>query len=181
MKIYRSLSAIVTISITTILGYPSVADVKTNIIEAQNFRNSIGIHQCQQPSKIPLPDSYKQIEFKQNWCGTIPKELRKAAPAKGYIANDSEWSKLWKTYRSNEALPKIDFDRELILLYVHFDANSVEMIPAIGKGDLAVNVAFTEAGMADTPCTYMFVSIDRRGIKTIDGKPIVNKSERNAF
>jgi hypothetical protein len=176
MKFYRSLTALFTISIATVSVYPSVAEVKQNAVEAQNVRNPTRTHRCQQPSEIPLPASYKQIEFKQSWCGTVPKELRAVAPAKQYIANNLAWTKLWKTYRRNETLPKIDFDRELILLYVHFDANSVEMIPALSrKGNLAVNVSFTEAGMADTPCTYMFVSIDRRNIKTIGGKSIVNR------
>jgi hypothetical protein len=176
MKIHLCLAALSTIFFTTIPIHPSVADVKPNPIKVQDFGNSKRTHQCRKPSEIPLPASYKQIEFKQSWCGTVPKQLRSAAPAK-YIANNLEWAKLWQTYRSNEALPKIDFKRELILVYVHTDANSVEMIPALSrKGDLAVNVSFTEAGMADTPCTYMFVSIDRRGIKTIDGKPIATNS-----
>jgi hypothetical protein len=179
MKIHRSVAAIFTISIVTISVRPSVANIEPNTIEAQKFRNSTRTHRCQQQSEVPLPATYKQVKIKQSWCGTIPKKLRLATSSKQYITNNLEWTNLWKTYRNNETVPKIDFDRELILLYVHFDANSVEMVPAIAKENLAIGVSFTEAAMGDTPCTYMFASIDRGGIKTIDGKAIDNGSKRN--
>ncbi len=181
MKIHLSLAATATTYITTILVFLPATGQESSSRQIQNFRNSIRTHRCQKPSKLPLPAQYQQIEANQSWCGTIPKEIRSAAPTKRYINNNLEWAKLWKTYRCNEELPKLNFDREIVLLYVHFDANTVEMIPVLSnKGNLIANFSFTEVGMADSPCTYVFISVDRRGIKTIDGKAINHDLKRNS-
>jgi hypothetical protein len=130
-------------------------------------------HRCTPSSEIPLPPKYKQLKQIQNWCGLVKNELRELAPKKGYIANNLEWSKLWKTYRGDEELPKINFDRQVILLYVHFDANALSLEPVLSnKGDLIRAISFTELGMNRDSCSYIFVSVDRQGIRTIEGKAV---------
>jgi hypothetical protein len=135
--------------------------------------NKLREHRCNPSSEIPLPPKYKQLKQIQNWCGLVKQELRELAPKEGYIVNNSAWSKLWKTYRGEDELPKINFDRQVILVYVHFDANALSLEPVLSnKGDLTRAISFTELGMSRDVCSYIFVSIDRKGIKTIEGKAI---------
>jgi hypothetical protein len=180
MNIDLFIAMIATIYFITVPAFSSVAGRQPSLSQIQNPRQT-RTYRCLQPSDVPLPALYKPLQLKQSWCGTVQKETRLANPAKKYITNDLEWTRLWRAYRGNEALPKVNFGREIILAYVHFDANAVEMIPALSDtGNLVIGVSFTEAGMADSPCTYMFSSVDRRGIKTIDGKVIGNNSKRNS-
>jgi hypothetical protein len=181
MKIYP-LAAISTVLSIGLLLTPSFSDNRPSYISVKNAQAPKRQYHCQQPSEIPLPAGYKSIKHNQIWCREVKKELRQAAPSNGYIANNSEWSKLWKTYRGNEELPKVNFNREVVLLYVHFDANTLNIVPVLSdKGDLSRAISFTELGMSDSPCSYMFMSVDRRGVKTIEGKSIVNKSNLDSI
>jgi hypothetical protein len=175
------LAAIATIVLITLPLDPSLAGDRPSSIPV-NHTPAKRQYYCQQPSEIPLPPGYKSIKPNQIWCGEVKKELRQAAPANGYIVDRLEWSKLWKTYRGNEELPKVNFDREVILLYVHSDANTLNMVPVLSpKGDLLRATSFTEQGMSrDSPCSYMFMSVDRQGVKTIEGKSLVRRSNINS-
>jgi hypothetical protein len=176
----RYLTRLCSISVLTIAVFLSNAGYSSELSQIQKKSNLMMSFDCSKPVKIPLPDSYKQIELKQSWCGHIPKELRSAAPAKRYIDRQSEWLKLWKTYRRNEAIPKVNFDRELIVLYVHSDANDLSISPVLSRtGDFSLAVSFTEQGMGDTPCSYVLAVVNRSGIKTIGGKPIGSTSSKD--
>jgi hypothetical protein len=170
---------LLTLTISTC--HSTVAGEKVTPSQTQTSADSSTTHNCSPASQEPFPDSYKQIGFKQSWCGTVSKQLRNLAPGRSSIVDRQQWSKLWQAYRGREPLPKIDFNREVVIVYVHFDSNIVYMSPALdsSKGDLAVAVSFTEAGMsADGPCSYVFAKLDRRGFKTINGKPIMTKSRQ---
>lgn len=180
MKIYL-LAAIATIVTIALPSARSFAGDRSSSILVNNTPAK-GEYDCPQPSKIPLPPGYKSINPNQIWCGQVKQELRQAAPASGYIANNLEWSKLWKTYRGNEEMPKVNFDREVILLYVHSDDNMLNMVPVLSpKGDLSRATSFTEhARIGESPCSYIFMSVARQGVKTIEGRSIVRRSNINS-
>jgi hypothetical protein len=174
---YLTKFIIASISLTAVLLTNSGSAIELS--QVQRNTDLIRSFKCTERSVEAVPDTFKQIELRQSWCGYIPKELRSAAPTKRYINSQSEWVKLWKTYRPNQAVPKIDFDRELIVIYVHFDANTLYLSPILShKGELALRVSFTEAGMADTPCSYVFASVERWRVKSIDGKPLGNSTSK---
>jgi hypothetical protein len=160
--------------------HSTVAGEKVTPSQTQTSADSSTTHNCSPASQEPFPDSYKQIGFKQSWCGTVSKQLRSLAPGMSSIVSQTAWSKLWQAYRGREPLPKIDFNREIVIAYVHIDSNALYVSPAIdsAKGDLAVGASFTEVGSSNESCTYMFGKLDRRGFKTINGKPIVTKSRQ---
>ena len=185
MRICHSLPAICLILFATFPATPSVAGEETNSIQGEKNNRSEryqNLNRRQQPSlSTPKVKSNSQeqstpINSKQSWSGMVKIELRKEAPQKGYIANNLEWSKLWKTYRGSEALPKVDFEREIVLVYVNRDPNSVGLSPSLSAtGNLTIETAMTLMGYNNpTNCSYIFVLIDRAGIKTIAGKPISN-------
>jgi hypothetical protein len=167
------------IYLATFFAFPSIAgtDINSNPItlSTQKIIPSTSFP-CNNPAEEINAVGWSPVKRKQTWCGQVRKELRSAVPTRGYITNNADWLKLWKTYRSDEKAPIINFDRELILVYVHIDNNDVNMSPMLSiKGDLSNNISFTERAGADSPCNYIFGSIDRRGIKTIAGKAILIK------
>ncbi len=179
MKYYLYIPSIVVVCLATDLQSPLIsgAEVNSNPI-APNEQKIIPSRSfpCPNPAEEVNVAGWIPVKRKQTWCGHVRKELRSAAPKRGYITNNADWLKLWKLYRSDENVPSVNFDREIILVYVHIDNNDVNMNPMLNvKRDLSNNVSFTERGGADSPCNYIFVSIDRQGIKTIAGKAIVSK------
>jgi hypothetical protein len=168
------------VTLTIALCPSTVAEEKANPSQNRQSTSQFTTHTCPKSSQEPFPASYRQIEFKQSWCGTVSKQLRALAPGMSSIVSQTAWSKLWQAYRGREPLPKIDFNREIVIAYVHIDSNALYVSPAIdsAKGDLAVGASFTEVGSSNESCTYMFGKLDRRGFKTINGKPIVTKSRQ---
>jgi hypothetical protein len=127
---------------------------------------------------LPLvrADESKQIPVLRKWDGKVEDEtLRKASPVTGYIANEKEFRKLWQAWRPNDKeVPKIDFEKELVLVGVASGPNSVRVIPQLNdKGDLQV---LARASLVAGPgFGYQIITVKREGIKTIKGKAIVNE------
>jgi hypothetical protein len=59
----------------------------------------------------------KRVPIVQEWKGTLQTiALRDLAPRKLFINNAQDWATLWSAWRPNEAVPKVDFTMELILV-----------------------------------------------------------------
>ena len=82
----------------------------------------------------------------KSWKGQVPLERRKEAPPTGYVANRGAWEKLWKAYRSAEAVPALDFQKELVLVAVNSDPNDLTLWGSQldAKGDLRVQYFTTQ-------------------------------------
>jgi hypothetical protein len=179
MKIHHSLPAIFIILLATFPVAPSIAGEELNSIQGEKNNRSEkykNLNRRQKPSSSTPKEQSTPIKSKQGWEGMIKIELQKEAPQKSYIANNLDWAKLWKTYRENESLPKVDFDREIVLVSINNTSDPFQIIPSLS---VTGNLTFTTLG---TPTArqkaneraYVFELIDRTGIKTIDGKPISN-------
>jgi hypothetical protein len=169
MKNYHSLSAVT----ITLLAISQASPLLAGEIPTSDPVKKVREYRCTSSSELPLPSKYKQLKRIENWCGLVKQASRELAPKKGYITNILEWSNLWKAYRGEDELPKINFDRQVILVYVHFDANTLSLEPVLSnKGDLVRAASFTELAMSRDTCSYIFMSVDRKGIKTIEGTAI---------
>jgi hypothetical protein len=118
----------------------------------------------------------KEIKPVKEWKGSFPDEkdepLAKETPKDERITNQKEWEKLWKAWRGKEEMPKIDFDKQLVLVASCSGAiNTISPHFQLSeKGDLTGGFSMTEAlgpGFA-----YLIVVFDREGVKTLNGKPI---------
>ena len=98
--------------------------------------------------------------------------LMKEKPASGYIANEKSWAKLWKAWRGNEEVPKVDFDKQLVLVgTVKCARNGMNVRYKLDdKGNLEVTVMQTD--IAGPGFNYQIVVVDRNGVKTINGAKI---------
>jgi hypothetical protein len=118
----------------------------------------------------------KLIKVEKAWGGEIKLELRQQAPPplNHFIADEKAWAKLWKAYRGNEELPKIDFDKQMIVVHVGDDPNEIGYLPdgliLDEEGDLKVSLFTTLVGYINPKtCGYIFLLINREGVKTING------------
>jgi hypothetical protein len=119
----------------------------------------------------------KLIKVEKVWDGEIRLALRRQAPPEGFIANEKAWAKLWMAYRGNDELPKIDFDKQMILVVVSGDPNNIVYDPRglilNKRGDLSVFYYTTLMGFTNPEtCKYIFMLISRKGVKSISGIPV---------
>jgi hypothetical protein len=121
----------------------------------------------------------KLIEAEKTWEGEIKWELRQETPQNGFIVNEKAWAKLWEAYRGNKLLlPKIDFDKQMILVVLGDGVNSFGLGRLIlnEMGDLTVLIDTTLiGGLAHgnpETCRYIFILISREGVKSISGIPV---------
>jgi hypothetical protein len=119
----------------------------------------------------------KAVKIEKTWDGEIALELRKQAPADGYIANEEDFAKLWKAYRGDAELPKVDFTKQIILVAVNSDPNQLGITATLDNdGDLKIAVMSTLRAYIDPKtCRYQFALISRDGVKTIKGQPLKDK------
>jgi len=119
----------------------------------------------------------KLIKVEKIWGGEFKLELRQQAPPNGFIADEKAWAKLWRAYRGNDELPKIDFDKQMVLVGVVESPNGIGYSPDTLKlneeGDLNVSMPSTLIYYPNPETgRYIFLLISREGVKSINGKPI---------
>lgn len=116
----------------------------------------------------------QEVQLLETWGGEVPLELRKRAPEAGYVADAKLWATLWKAYRGDVKVPDVDFREHLILVGVNRDPNRIGAVAKLSDGgDLTVMYAGTLIGFIDPKTgAYQFAKISRKGIKSINGRPI---------
>lgn len=122
--------------------------------------------------------SQEKIPFKQTWSGSeLLNDLQSAAPPNLYIADVGSWKKLWQAWRGGEPLPKVDFDKELIVFCTTSSPNSCGINLSLDKqGDLNIMPVTTLIASDSKKFNYQIALIDRTGIKSIGGKTITKNS-----
>jgi hypothetical protein len=91
----------------------------------------------------------------------------------GVITGPKAWDKLRQEWGITGELPEVDFESELLLVAAgqgHCNHIAILELQLDASGDLRFRFGVTE--MACPGFVYHILVIDRRGIKTLDGKPI---------
>lgn len=97
--------------------------------------------------------------------------LRHLAPKSGVISDAGTFAKLWNAWRPKQAVPEIDFTKDLVLVGVAHGPNLVMFHPKLQEdGDLKYVVASTKMG--GPGFGYRMVKLSREGIKTVNGKSV---------
>lgn len=115
----------------------------------------------------------KPVPAIQKWSGIIRDDetLKRQAPVAGHIADAATFEKLWKAWRPKEAVPKVDFTKELVLVATAAGPNRVAMSATLDdKGDLKVRSRATLIG--GLGFGYAIATVSRQGVKSINGKPL---------
>jgi hypothetical protein len=111
----------------------------------------------------------KEVKATKQWAGSVENdELAKEAPA--FIADAKELEKLWKSWKIEEKVPKVDFDKVLVVVMttggsrINFGAKLDE------KGNLSL------VGMATLDLVpgfrYIIATVSREGVKSVNGKEV---------
>jgi hypothetical protein len=104
--------------------------------------------------------------------------LLQEAPESRYVADEKAWAKLWKAWRGDEALPKVDFDKELMIIYTVPGPHSPTPALLLSDGDLQIGyLGFGGDEEKDDGKSfgYYIGRVKRDRIKTIDGEAIKKK------
>lgn len=115
------------------------------------------------------PQPVKMID---SWRGTLTNgSLRKLAPAEGFILEEETWTKLWKAWRGREATPKIDFEKQMILVFTAEGPNNVGCEPTLdAEGNVQAMAMSTLIG--GPGFGYLMMCIPREGVRSINGTPL---------
>ncbi|HAY82087.1 MAG TPA: hypothetical protein DCY79_19960 [Planctomycetaceae bacterium] len=112
-----------------------------------------------------------KVQITGSWSGKFRENtLEKHAPQKGFISNPNDWKALWQSWRPQQAVPKIDFDQELVLVGIVQGPNTVFLFPLIKDGKLSFATGGTKVG--GPGFGYKLVKIPRAGIQSIQGHPL---------
>ncbi|TWT39624.1 hypothetical protein [Blastopirellula retiformator] len=116
-----------------------------------------------------------EVDPQQDWYGKTPdNSLKSLAPKSGFVADSDAWEKLWTAWRPNEELPKLDFDRQIVLVGVVDGPNRVMMRPTLQADDIRFIAAGTR--MAGPGFAYRLVVVDKGDAKKVNGKAISSGS-----
>jgi hypothetical protein len=121
----------------------------------------------------------KSVKPVKEWDGKFAaredEPLEREAPESGYIANEKAWAKLWKAWRSEEELPKVNFEKQLALVVTVGCAHD-QIQPSFvldGKRNLKNDSCWT--AMDGPGFAYRILVVERAGIKTYNGKAIARE------
>jgi hypothetical protein len=111
----------------------------------------------------------KAVKLEREWKGSVEnEELAKDTPA--VIVNAKPLEKLWKAWRIEGNAPKIDFQRELLILTTTSGSKLRLSASLDDKGNLEV------LGMATRDLRpgfrYVIATVSREGVKTANGKKL---------
>ena len=120
----------------------------------------------------PKPSEAQPVTVIQSWNGKLADgALRKVEPADNIILNQEAWAKLWKAWRGQEAVPALDFQKQMVLVFTADGPNTVGCTPtADGKGNVRGNAMSTMIG--GPGFGYLMLCISREGVKTVNGKAL---------
>ena len=71
----------------------------------------------------------KAVPTIQKWSGIIRDDetLKRKAPVTGHVADAAQFEMLWKVWRPKEAVPKVDFSKELVVVVTAAGPNQVAL------------------------------------------------------
>jgi hypothetical protein len=88
------------------------------------------------------------------------------------VAGPKEWAALWKAWYGDAEVPKVDFDKEVILVAAGSGPNilAVEELVLSDKGDLKLGWSLTQRG--GDGFVGVILKVSRDGVKTVNGKDL---------
>jgi hypothetical protein len=131
------------------------------------------------PSWRALGAEAKPVEPVQEWSGAFneakDEALQKEAPKEGYLTDEKAWAKLWRAWHGDQKVPRIDFDKQFILVAtVECGANRLHGKFTINEdGDLKAVWASTL--VAGPGFAYQMCLMDRAGVKSVNGRALDKK------
>ena len=126
---------------------------------------------AQGAESLPKRPKAQPVEIIHAWSGKLADEaLRKHEPAAECVLDQETWTRLWKAWRGQEAVPAEDFQRQMVLVFTASGPNHVGCTPTLdGRGNLQAQAQSTLIG--GPGFGYLMQCLSRHGVKTVNGKP----------
>jgi hypothetical protein len=106
--------------------------------------------------------------------GRVSNELALAAKD-GYVAGPRAWARLWKDWKIEGKLPKIDWKNEVVLIGTS-NGSRLSLNARLEMGDLRLSVFGTDDLRPDSG--FHIIVVPSKGVKTINGKkPVFEKDD----
>jgi hypothetical protein len=111
----------------------------------------------------------KAVKLTQQWKGSVADEnLQKGAPE--FIANEKALAKLWKDWKIEQKLPKVDFTKEIVLVATTRGSRLNLSVRLHDNGNLEI-IGFGTADFGDG-FRYVMGTVSREGVKTVNKKEL---------
>jgi hypothetical protein len=113
------------------------------------------------------------LEILQQWSGVIHDDgLKARSPASHAIVDKAAWEKLWNEWRGAQAIPPVDFQKELVLVALVDGPNQggVGKLTIDAQGNVQI-LAFSTR-MAGPGFGYILLRVNKAGIKSVEGQPL---------
>jgi hypothetical protein len=121
-----------------------------------------------------LPEAQAQnVKIVKEFKGEAPAaKLEKAVGGTSYVSNAAAFKKLWDATGTKEAMPKVDFAKQLVVRAYAREASEITLqLKLSDKGDLSVGETKKDGPSAEK-MAYHIAIINRDGIKTVGGRKI---------
>src|SRR4029453_9313801 len=78
-------------------------------------------------SAVVAESKSREVRPIQQWTGSIERYLQVEIPARGYVVSEKAMTKLWNAWKITDEMPKVDFDKELVLVTQSQDRKSTRL------------------------------------------------------
>jgi|ERR1051326_1491323 hypothetical protein len=111
----------------------------------------------------------KPVKANKQWMGSVADaKLEKDAPK--VITSAKQFEKLWKDWKIGDKVPEVDFTKEILVIATTPGSKLNLSCSLDDKGDLKVlGQATSDFGEG---FRYVIQSVDREGVKTVNGKEL---------
>jgi hypothetical protein len=119
----------------------------------------------------------KMLKPSKEWKGSVADlELQKLAPAQGVITDAKTFEALWKGWKVGDKMPEINFKKNLVVVATT-RGSTLTLVPQLtDAGDLRVLARATRD--LRPGFRYQLAVVDREGVKTVNGKDLMEKAEK---
>jgi hypothetical protein len=116
--------------------------------------------------KLPLPRLFVNKE---------DEKLLEKLPKGAVIAGPKAWAEFWKTWGGDKDAPKVDFDKELVLIASGPGPNIIKVseLKLSDKGNLSFGWSITERG--GPGITVVLLKVSREGVKSVNGTELTKE------
>jgi hypothetical protein len=117
------------------------------------------------------PGEEKQVTPSKDWVEIVNDEtLKKEAPKGGVITDAKAFEKLWKAWRKDEKVPKVDFTKQFVVVTLAGGPNKPSISATLKDGDLKITAIQTLIG--GDGFGYSIATFDRKGVTKVNGKEL---------
>jgi len=112
------------------------------------------------------------LESKRQWSGKFHDSVKQSrAPRLDFISDRVTFWLVWNSWRGDEPVPEIDFEKKLVLLAMTSGPNSVSLDASLDRtGNVSLQSTSTLVG--GPGFGYTMKVVNRDGIQTVQGVPI---------